>query len=360
MPTSGSSYIAKTHLTPFPKVSKFVEQELHDIISANYAAAKKLDANYARLWQSIESTIFAGGKRLRPYLAVTAYQGLGGASPAIYRVGASQELLHASLLVHDDVMDRDYSRHGRPNVAGEYLKHYAVTNGAHHMADSAAILAGDVLLSAAHQALYTSDFPSARLSQAVAYFAQAVFEVAGGQLLDMEAAMSVIGPDQSLHIARYKTASYSFIGPLAVGAALAGGSDETIQQLKSFGAILGTGFQLADDLLGLYGKPKQTGKPVISDMREGKATYLISLAQQMANTSDKDWLEHHWGQATSGPQDLITAQHIVKRSGAKAQVKQQLSDYALQSRAALKLTTLSPDAKTALSDIVDTAIWRSV
>jgi geranylgeranyl diphosphate synthase type I len=347
----------------FPRldaVRQRVDEELKKIIEAKRAQATELDPRYGRLWESIQTQMFAGGKRLRPYLAVAAYEGLGGRNPEIYKVAASQELLHGALLVHDDVMDKDYVRHGQPNVAGSYLEHYSTVPGVTHLADSAAILAGDVLLSAAHEVLYSAQFESSLLTRASQYFSTAVFEVAGGQLLDMEAMMDAPTQALSLKVAQLKTASYSFVGPMVVGAALAGATQSVMARIRAFGNSTGVAFQLADDLLGLYGSPDITGKPVISDMREGKATYLMSLAFKRATPKDRAWLETHWGNPETTQDEVALARAVVERSGAKAEVEEVLKNYASTSKQLLQAIDFEPGTTAALDELVTASIWRKV
>lgn len=335
-----------------------VDVVLRRSIAARRAAAAKLHPDYERLWAAIDELMFAGGKRIRPYLVVLAFQGLGGKGDDIYEVAAAHECLHLGLLVHDDVMDRDYARHGVPNIAGQYLKHYKEQADAEHLAHSAAILAGDLLIAEAYDLLARSQFPPAAMRDAVAAMSRAVHEVAGGQLLDMEAVTRPLSVEHSLRVAAFKTASYSFVGPMQVAAALAEAPAKTRQLLAQFGEAVGIGFQLADDLLGLYGTEAAIGKPVLSDMHEGKATYLIALTRERLDPVDQGWLDAHWGDAEATEEDLAHVRQLVERSGARAHVEADLESYAGTARALLGQLGLTAPATLALEALIAKSLWR--
>ena len=335
-----------------------VDATLARLFEEHERTAQATDSRYGRLWTTIREIGLAGGKRIRPYLTVVAYRGFGGMNPAIIEIAAAQELLHLSLLFHDDIMDHDYVRHGVPNIAGRYLEHYKGQPDVHHLADSAAILAGDLLLGLAYETVGNSEFAPEVRARALRALGRAVHEVAGGQLLDMEAAGLGGAAEESLKIARLKTASYSFVGPLVMGAILAGASDQDLATLEVLGTALGVGFQLADDLIGLFGDAREAGKPVISDLREGKSTYLIRQAFAMCSPADRTWLESAWGRADVTLADLEHARQIVTQCGARAATEAVLQQQATLARDAVAVLNISTDAATALSQVIERAMWR--
>lgn len=265
---------------------------------AEVQRAREIHANYARLWEAITDHIVAGGKRLRPYLVVAAYEALGGAdADAILPVAAAWEMIHLAMLMHDDIIDRDYVRHGKPNVAGSYLEHYApIDNEANrtHFANSSALLAGDLLIAAAYRLLLQSNFLPSQKQQACEQLHQAIFKVSGGELLDIEA--SVIGAAiDPLLIAETKTASYSLVGPLLTGAQLAGINSGQEARLRDLGMVLGVGYQFVDDVLGVFGDESVTGKSALSDLEEGKRSFVVVEALKLMTaeqrTQAEGWLK---------------------------------------------------------------------
>jgi geranylgeranyl diphosphate synthase type I len=341
-------------------IKEQVDAALTRIIENQERSARATDVRYGRLWATIREIALAGGKRIRPYLTVVTYYGFGGTNPAIIEAAAAQELLHLSLLFHDDIMDHDYIRHGVPNVAGRYLEYYQGQADVSHLADSAAILAGDLLLGLAYETVSTTDFEPHVRTRAIRALGRAVHEVAGGQLLDMEAAGLDGTTDESLKIARLKTASYSFVGPLMMGAILAEAGEQELATLEVLGTALGVGFQLADDLIGLFGDAAEAGKPVISDLREGKSTYLIRQAFALCSPQDRAWLESAWGSADVTLADLDHARHIVTECGARAATEAVLQQQATLARDAVAALNISADVAATLSKMIDRAMWRRV
>jgi geranylgeranyl diphosphate synthase type II len=288
--------------TDLHQVRQAIDDRLQLLCQLEQKRAIGLQPLYGRLWQSIVDQVAGGGKRLRPYIVLLICEAFGGVTnEAGYDVAAAWELLHISMLMHDDIIDRDYSRHGKDNVAGQYLDFYDnVSDRAlrTHYAHSAALLAGDLVLSLAHQLIDRSECPpklSARLKD---IFYEATFQVVGGELLDNE--ISFVDNTIDLEvIAEAKTASYSLIGPMLSGALLAGADDSQLELLRQLGRELGVGFQLADDILGVFGDEAQTGKSADSDLAAGKRTMVIVTALSLMNESDRSRTEQLLGQPSS-------------------------------------------------------------
>jgi len=333
-----------------------VKQWLDEAVSD----AARLDPSYAHLWEAISRQFTSGGKWIRPVLTVVSYESFGGHNPAIYNLAAAQELLHVSLLIHDDIMDHDYMRHGQPNVAGEYLEYYRNQPAADHRAMSAALLAGDLLQARGHQAIAFSGFDADIRQAAAKVFARQLYEVAAGQLLDVEAEMHDQTPELYLKVNQLKTATYSFTGPLLMGAEAAGAPQSAFAELEELGNSLGVAFQLADDLLGMFGDQAKIGKPILSDMREGKLTYTIRQALLEATAEDKAWLVANWGRPDVTIDDLVRTRSIVQSSGSQVKTMKMMESYVDRATAALERLALPPASHQLLAEIIDQSVWRSV
>jgi geranylgeranyl pyrophosphate synthase len=263
------------------------------------AQSHTIDSSYERLWHAMRKIALQGGKRLRPYLV---FVGFGSLDQRVVPIAAAQELLHIALLVHDDVIDRDDQRHGALNINGIYKSLYngkASSQDASHYAYSAAILAGDLLFSAAYELISLADqisLEDRRIAQKL--LGKSIFDVAAGELMDTEAAF-MDGAYDPLTIYHYKTASYSFRGPLLTGARLAHLPESQITMLETYAMNAGIAFQLYDDYLGVYGEEEVTGKSASCDLREGKHTYLIS---HFLKHADKDAVRRY--QALLGRDDI--------------------------------------------------------
>ena len=265
---------------------QLVNEILESFFTRAKARAGALHSEYLGLWQHLEACT-VGGKRFRPRLVMTVYSLLGGTDrTAAATVAASYELLHTALIVHDDVVDRDFTRRGVPNLAGTY-RGLAADRGstpdrAEHTGLSAAVIAGDLALSNAYRLLADVEADAATRQRLGDLLDEAVMASAAGELLDVLAPLDPLpqAVDQVLEMSKLKTAVYSFDTPLRAGAVLAGAEPELVQALGEFGSIIGTAYQVADDLVGAFGDESRTGKTGWGDLREGKRTALISYAAQ--------------------------------------------------------------------------------
>lgn len=307
-----------------------VDEVLETFFETQIQAASELDPSYLRLWESLRMVKNAGGKRMRPYMVLLACHAFKGRlTDQVIAVAAAQELLHISLLIHDDIMDGSEMRHGEKNITGIYhdiySEHATSFATAMHHAEGAAILGGDLLLAAAQDLLSSSlrGLPEAQAAQALFY--DAIFTVAGGQLLDMESSIYPIAKVDPLKIARYKTAGYGFITPLCIGGLLAGASADKMHILRSFGEQLGIAFQLKDDLLGVFGNEHTTGKPTDRDLIEGVKTLLIQEFLQHASPEQKQVFASTFGQADATPEAIEALRQAITKSGAKKIVEDKIT-----------------------------------
>ena len=328
-----------------------------------HARAADIHADYAGLWEIIIQQHQAGGKRLRPYLCVLAYQALGGNDyQALLPIAGGLELLHFAMLVHDDIIDRDFIRHGQLNVAGLYRERYrdlAIKPDEQvHFANSSAILAGDLLLSDAYQLMASSTFSAEQRLQVITLLGEAIYAVSGGELLDTEASLHDPTYVDSLKVAEFKTAVYSCSIPLVIGGLLAGANKEIQMELRHIGKCVGIAFQLADDLLGVYGAAEQTGKTTIGDLREGKRTYLLQRTLHLASPAEVATLQAIIGKASITESQANTVRAIMIACGAKAEVEQLMKDYVGSAEVAVNGLAIAEDAKKSLLSFVEKAVWR--
>jgi geranylgeranyl diphosphate synthase type II len=295
------------------------QTQVDAVLGRFFSLAKKraeaLGPEYVELWNELELNT-AGGKRFRPRMVFAAYQSLGGSDlEAAANVGAAFELLHTALIVHDDVIDRDFVRRGAPNIAGSFrqraLSAGASESDAEHRGISAAVIAGDLALFNAYRLIDRSGVDDATRERLLEVMDDALFASAAGELIDVDFSWIPEVPrvDDILAMERLKTAVYSFECPLQAGAILAGADEATVATLGEFGREIGIAYQLVDDLLGVFGTEAETGKTTIGDLREGKRTVLIAYATAVAG-----WDEHAalFGDPELGDEDAaILRQHLV-------------------------------------------------
>lgn len=323
-----------------------VDDELRRMLGERTARATAYGASFVALWEAAADTLL-GGKMLRPRLLLAAYDALtespdaAAARASVVRIAAAVEVLHFAFLLHDDVIDGDLQRRGRPNLIGTLLNQRAGLRARDdaHWARTNALLLGDVLLSDAHQILAREDLPHEQRVRLLDLLDHTVTESVAGEQLDVGLADRILPADLTtvLDMTRLKTATYTFEMPLRAGAILAGRTTATELAVAELGRHLGIAFQLQDDLLSTFGRPDEHGKDAYSDLREGKETAAIAYARM---TSAWPAIEAHFGSAhlTAAEGDLLRS-HLTG-CGAEAFVQSLIDD---QLRACVTLLA-DPDA----------------
>ncbi len=296
-------------------------------------AAAHVHESYETLWQETTRIVMNGGKRLRPYLVMV---GAGTFDESAVPIAAAQELLHAAMLVHDDVIDQDNVRRGEPNINGAYLARYTPylpPAPAQHYAHSAAVLVGDLLLSEAYSCIMECEAHGELKTKLSDALYQSIFSVVGGELMDVEAAFMRDISYDPLIVSRYKTASYSCIGPLVAGALWNDAGQDIIDQLTEFGTFAGVAFQLQDDLLGVFGDEAKTGKSTLSDLREGKATYLIERYKATLTDEARAAFYQVFGNEAATDAELQQLKAAIAATSAVKETETRIHDYFEQATA---------------------------
>lgn len=298
---------------------------LQDFLDARVRAAATRSDVAVQLWTDLADGV--GGKLMRPRLAVASYLGLGGQdAAAIAPVAAAVEVLHAAMLVHDDLLDHDEVRRGRPNVAGAARARLTGRGLPERTVSdqvlAAGLLAGDLAIASAFALAASAPADSAAVLRVVGLLAEGIETTVVGELLDVTGALSSPRDVDALAVAELKTAAYSGSLPLVVGAVLAGADDGQVARLGAVGSALGVAFQLADDDLGVFGDPAVTGKSVLSDLREGKRTELLRRAYAMADDAGCAALDEHVGRADLDDAGAAVVRGVMVSSGALDAVRE--------------------------------------
>lgn len=267
-------------------------------------------------------SVQGGGKQLRARLACAAYLGLGGGAPeACDALGAAVQLLHSGLCIHDDLIDGDDRRHGRPNVFG-LVRSGRLAEGAEvvvadRQASAAALLAGDLAIGASLRTLAGAPLDPGIRSTLVLELLTALDETIAGELLDVHGEQLDPEAARPIRTAELKTASYSVVLPLRLGAAASGRADAAmLAALTAYGRHLGVAYQLKDDELAVFGDPRRTGKSVSSDIRGGKRTRLLQLALSSATPAERRVLERDVGRADATDAEVDRVRAILRECGA--------------------------------------------
>lgn len=347
-------------------------QEEREALNAviEHALTKRLEESrtvaphYHELWAEVARLLRSGGKRLRSRMVVLSYEMFGGTDvKAILPAAAAQEFLHMSMLIHDDIIDRDYTRYGVDNVAGSYAIRYgttvADTSDRMHYSHSAAMLAGDLLLSEAYLLMAESAVDANTVLAVQKLMGRGIFEVVGGELLDTESVFR--GEEAALAetIALNKTASYTFVLPLLVGAELAGAPSEQKTLVAEFARYVGIAFQLRDDVLGVFGDQQQTGKTITGDIREGKRTYMVEQFYQLATPEQSETFSRYFGKGTIGLDEAAIVSGLFIQSGALNATERRIGELDASARQMLTKLTINDTYSRQLSDLVTAATKRN-
>lgn len=353
---------SKTMLAP-AESKVLIDDFLTPLLQQLTEDARRISPHYETLWQDIQNLYTAGGKRLRSYMTLLTYEAFSHRSAeAILPAAAAQELLHIAMLIHDDIIDRDTIRYGVKNVVRQYLDHYEELikneDDRQHYANSAAILAGDLLISQAYILVAESNVEPAIILKTMQLLGQAVFRVVGGELLDTEATFRGADSADPLVIAQQKTASYSFVTPLLIGATL---SEVNLMQrsiLEQLGEQLGIAYQLRDDILGVFGDRATTGKSVDGDIKEGKRTFLIEKFQALSSDAQRIEFASYFGQQDASDASIARAKTLLMESGAKESVEELITSYRDHCYILLNSLEIDQSHREAFSHLIDMCVKR--
>lgn len=344
-------------------IENLINQTLADFFELSIKNAKSIDPRYVTLWQNLYRLHLAGGKRIRPKIVMMSYAAFGGSDvSSIIPVACAQELLHFSMLIHDDIIDRDTTRYGVDNMTGAYEKIYrpVLTEPGNrtHYADSAALMAGDLMIAAAHKLINDSNLTDKNKNLARSIMYEGIFEVAGGQLLDTEYSLYPIGAIDALKIAHYKTASYSFVVPFLTGASLAGAKAHEQSIIRELAIHLGVAYQLTDDIIGVFGDAAKTGKSNTGDIREGKRTHMVELATKYLSADDITLFHLHFGKLDATNSDISIVKGLITKSGALVKIEQKIDEYVAKTSKCLESLSLPASSHAEIMGLIKIATQR--
>ena len=226
----------------------------------------KAEGRLAHIYDAMRYSVLAGGKRIRPILLLLAYDAVGGEGADVYPFACAMEMIHTYSLIHDDLpaMDDDDFRRG---METNHVKYGEWT----------AILAGDSLLNLAFEVMLEATMKNPDKSYIEAMHTLSIASgtrgMIGGQVVDIISENEQADEQTIDFIHRHKTAAL-MIAPVDMGAILGGATQEVKQGLHDFALNLGLAFQIADDILDVVSTKQELGKPVNSDIKNNKATYV--------------------------------------------------------------------------------------
>ena len=304
------------------------------------------------LYAPIAYTLAAGGKRVRPQLAMIGSQLFGGKDEEVLPAALALEVFHNFTLLHDDVMDKAEVRRGRPTVHIQWN-------------ENTAILSGDQMMIEAYTLL--SKVPERALARVLQLFNKMATEICEGQQYDVDFEQkSHVTIDEYLMMIRLKT-SVLLANALQIGAYIAGANDKEQEALYQFGIHIGLAFQIQDDILDVWGDPKTFGKAVGGDIACNKKTFVYLEAMRRVGDEAKgerrearEELEDWYGQVLDDNKEKIArVKEIFEQLGVKEACEQVVRDYT--QKALDILETLPQNAATEeLRQLAEKLLVRSV
>ena len=301
-----------------------------------YLDQKEKEFSFVNSWgadvmQRLQSFTLPG-KMIRGGLVILAADML--TSPHYHdsiALAAGMELAQSSLLIHDDIMDRDLTRRGAPSFFAQYkiLAEEQTLNEPYHFGEAMGICAGDIgffLLYDIVGALKVDPLIKVSLLQILS---RELTLVGLAQMQDVYfgATSSPAPLEDILSLYRHKTARYTFSLPLLLGATLAGAQSELLDKLSLLGEDMGIIFQLRDDELDIFGDEEKIGKPVGSDIRENKKTFYHAFLLKNAEGPDRKKAAAIFGNPDASPEDIKFIHQLIFRYGVQETIQNKINSH---------------------------------
>ncbi len=308
--------------------------------------------------------IAVGGKRIRPYIAWSFYaeSHQNAKIEDIAEVLIAIELLHIFCLVHDDIIDQSAVRHGVETThefALLQMKKQNRIGKLSHVADSQAVLVGDILFNSVYESLNNFDYGNPTLEKNIrTIFTQMIDEVCIGQMLDVDITSQKKVSDKDILIKNsLKTAYYSFVRPMCIGITLAGRL-ELEDLVTQVGTDVGIAFQMQDDLLDVLGDPKKIKKSLFSDVSSNQHTPLSQYIFEHGNSNHKVLLEKYTGKPVN-KKDYPMLVDLFVDSGAIAYTNKEIATCLYRARNTIEHAEADSSYKKLLLMVVDLIEFRT-
>jgi geranylgeranyl diphosphate synthase type I len=304
-----------------------------------------------------------GGKKLRGALIQLGYEIAGGKKDDVLEASTCIEIIHSFLLMHDDIMDKDFLRRGSPTIHKQYEAHKEVlanSKDTAHYGVSMGIDMGDLGDFLGMEVLLKSNLPDDRKVMAAAYLSRLLQRVSFGQGLDVTyEQMKNITEADVMQVHLHKTSIYTIGGPLKIGAILGGLDEKRIEAIESYGKPIGIAFQVRDDELGLFSDEETLGKPVGGDVKEGKNTVLHIKAVDLAKGEDKKFLNLAYGNRDITEKDVDKVRAITVKTGALAYSQKLARDLVEKGKNFTSQITADRELQDTLTKMADFMVERT-
>lgn len=330
--------VFKTKLTAYKKL---IDEDIESYCKyveimtlQQYGASARLVAD------SYLDILKRGGKRIRGALVMLSYEMSGGKDQAmIIQAARAIEMIHAYLLIMDDIQDRSLVRRGGPTVpvmlAGYHRRHH-LAGDSKHFGIAMALNAMGIGNHAAQMILANLDAPENLRLNVISILNRSIIITAHGQTNDiMNEVVASVDEEAVERVLEWKTAHYTFLNPLCVGMVLANADCSATDAITQYAIHAGKAFQISDDILGTFGSEFESGKSPMDDMKEGKRTILSTYALEHSTNGNKNFLLQMLGNKDLTPAEFERCKDIIQQSGALEYAKKRTQDHIEQALAAL-------------------------
>lgn len=344
-----------------------INEELQKEFEDHKQRAQQIHPEGVRVIEYLQDYTMRGGKRVRPALVIAGYKGVnGGNTKKVIPASLTMEALQSYMLIHDDIMDEDELRRGESTLHKmyeEFHKGEFSVGRPKKFGENMGIIAGDIASSFAVYQILNSDFSYEAKIKALNKYEQVHRHTGYGQVLDVtfnERGVNELSEDDILTVHHLKTAQYTMAGPLELGAILGQGSEREREILRKYGVNVGKAFQVYDDMLGLYGDEEKLGKPVGSDLKEGKRTLLILKALENGDEKQKKEILNVLGNEDITEDEIEEVRKIVKETGSYDYSRKLTVKLAEEGKEALDKDVIDPEIVGFLKGLADYIITREV
>ncbi len=312
-----------------------------------------------RMYEDIVEFVLRGGKRLRPLALLLSYMGCGGDDiNEALKASISVEILHNASLIHDDIIDEDTLRRGKPTYHVKYAQYFrGIASKPEHMGVCFGILAGDVMIGLGALAILRTGFREDLKERALREYNIALQKIVEGEVLDITYPfVEGVTVENYLEMVDLKTGAL-FEASIAIGAILADAPKDTLDALRDYAVNAARAFQMHDDLLGIFGEEKVIGKPVGNDIREGRKNIVVVKALEMLEGKDKEEFKSYLGKPITR-EDIERIRYLLRKYGVDEEVRKLEREFADKALKSLFKADISSEVRDAFAELVKLFIER--
>lgn len=339
----------------FEDYRKSIKDFLMDYLDAKEKSFSKVNPLASNALKRLQEFVISG-KMLRGSLVFFGYSLFKNTPPKdILKLASAIELFQSSLLIHDDIMDEDRVRRGKPSIFAQY-ETFAKENNlseSKNFGRNIATCIGDLGFFLGYNLI--SDLPTKLINKVMKMISDEFISVGLAQMHDLYNSVSsnIPSEEEILNLYKHKTARYTFSLPLSLGAGLAGGGRNDITKLEKIGEELGIIFQIRDDELGILGNAEKIGKPVGSDITQNKKTLYYVYLFRLASKEQKEKLNKIFGKPNLKKEEILFVTNLIHQLKINELVDKITNDLAVEIRIELNKSKLETKAKEIILSFLD-------